>query len=288
MPLTYCCELCEHTASSPLAHIEHAAGHGLTLTRRDVPRPTFTTQVEAQGGRQFLRPIACRSCGRDTARSEADPIFHHCDDGTVACVDPDTLRPYPSSTQPKEKPEMTRIRPTTNEMRDWYGTLSDEQRTAVRASVSALVEQGTAQGEAWAKARAEHAAPPAPVFDPVPHDQPAVRTDAGLDVFVADLESAAAQLKQPDPTPEPAAKRPRRSGPQLVSFWLDGKPRRNLSDLAYDATGGMVPDAPRMTAAQFREYLTEQGIAEPAASAWTLTLPNGKTVSTTLRDEAAA
>lgn len=43
-------------------------------------------------GPSASREIACRSCGRWTVFGEAGP-WRHVHDGTLACVDPETLRP---------------------------------------------------------------------------------------------------------------------------------------------------------------------------------------------------
>lgn len=97
MPFTYPCAVADCDESRPTANdlIEHAADdHGFRLRRRDIPAGTFVSQVAAQGGTVYSRPIACRRCANPTHRTDTDPIWRHVADDTPACVDPDTMRPY--------------------------------------------------------------------------------------------------------------------------------------------------------------------------------------------------
>lgn len=280
----YDCPHCEHTDSARVRLVDHV---------RTVHDPTFrldaAVAVDVDAQRQWTR-IACRTCARDTERTDIDPIFRHVDDRTPACVDPDTLTPYPTQTGENPMTSTVRIRPTTAALRDWYSSLSDEQRTAARAHVVTLIDDGeTTQGAAWVIVRDAHDLAASPVFDRIVHptvDVPGERVCAEHNVVIHPDEIGCGECAPTAVSDATApAERTRGRQPALVSYWMGDKPKRNLSDLAYDATGGLVDDAPRMTAAQFRDYLTSKGIDAPESTAWSLDLPNGKTVRTTLRDQ---
>lgn len=166
-----------------------------------------------------------------------------------------------------------RVRPTTKSDREWYASLNDETRTEARKRVAAMIEQGIDQGHAWTHVRGALDTPAQPVFDAVVHPKP-------------EPSAAKSSKRAPKPASDATAtpERTRGRAAAICSFWLNDKPRRNLSDLAYDATRGMAGDAPRMTAADFRAYLTAQGIAEPDAAEWCIELPNGNVICSTLRD----
>lgn len=60
----------------------------ISLSTPHVPRADRAGRISP------TRDIACRRCGRWMRYGEAGP-WRHNDDGTLACVDPLTLDPYP-------------------------------------------------------------------------------------------------------------------------------------------------------------------------------------------------
>jgi hypothetical protein len=99
MPMTFRCpvDACGITASHRPDFVQHVNGtHALTLRGDEVTAcRTFESQVVAQGGQRFSRPVGCPVCARLTTRTDTDATFRH-DDGTLACVGPDSLMPYPT------------------------------------------------------------------------------------------------------------------------------------------------------------------------------------------------
>lgn len=57
------------------------------------PPPPYVPYAERKGKPSRFRDIACRACALPT-RLGADGRWYH-DDESVACLDPETLTPYP-------------------------------------------------------------------------------------------------------------------------------------------------------------------------------------------------
>jgi len=81
-----------------------------------------------------------------------------------------------------------------------------------------------------------------------------------------------------------APKQPKRASHEVtVRFEVDGKPvgatQNRLSSIARVTA---TADSPRWPAPQLREWLVENGITDPETSAWSIELPNGRTIGAKL------
>ncbi len=99
MPFTFTCPIddcvtVEHNRFDLVTHMRRRHGDAAFTANDAGPCGKFETQAAAQGGRIYSARIMCRGCMRDTERTDTDPMFRHCDDGTPACLDPETLKPY--------------------------------------------------------------------------------------------------------------------------------------------------------------------------------------------------
>lgn len=167
--MTYECERCPTTTGDPTSMIEHArTDHGLTtFAVSDLRSPIFVSQYEAQKGVRPSAVICCRSCARDTQL--VDGQWRHCDDDTLACLNPDTLKPY----NPKESTDMSpatatkpRLRPSKAAHRAVFSNLDADARSAARALVSKLVDdEGVSLVDAWTVAL--DLTPPTDVLDAI-------------------------------------------------------------------------------------------------------------------------
>lgn len=58
----------------------------------------FTPEFYRQGRPLPKRTLGCRACNKDmTCQEDGDGRWYHDHDGSLACVDPETLRPYGES-----------------------------------------------------------------------------------------------------------------------------------------------------------------------------------------------
>jgi len=65
------------------------------MARRSYPDPIpYRPRSEDDGTRPSLREIMCRSCAGWMDQGE-DMRWRHQRDGSLACVDPETMLPYP-------------------------------------------------------------------------------------------------------------------------------------------------------------------------------------------------
>jgi hypothetical protein len=99
MPFRFPCPRCDIVEPNRFDLASHLArDHGETV-RVDTLDGKFTPQAVAQGNRRLTARISCPVCARDTSRTDTDATFRHCDDGTLACLDPNTLEPYKENAQ---------------------------------------------------------------------------------------------------------------------------------------------------------------------------------------------
>lgn len=314
MPLAYSCVLddCTQTTSDPTSMLEHIEQqHDRRVSSSALPAPTFTQQIVAQGHEPEHREIACARCGK-WLTFWPDQLYRHRDVGTIACVDPDTLISYPEAPNPKEQAMNTSViehitRPSKQTHRKWFATLTPEQKRAARAHVEQLIVESS-DGQHVAQSDAWQIVMDAAHIDVSPHaastrvERVKRAKDERVQLIAAQisgkrapatpnldaLEAEAAHRPGPKPTPK-TAKQPSETTTRAravsgTQFTGNGKSRRNLSDLAYDFTRGVLSeDSRRMTATEFREWLAANAlITEPDTTSWTLTLPNGNVLAVTV------
>lgn len=303
--MTYECPLgCAATTTDPTSMLEHASTeHGTQLSVAALPAPTFISQFEARHGVRPTAIIGCRSCARDTHR--IDGQWRHCDDETLACLNPETMKPY----QPQGETAMstaTTVKPTKpgrEVERKWFFTLDADEKAAARESVALLVtNEGLSVSQAWtvvydaAHAEPEQAEPAAA--------KPNTRVER---LAAAKAERAAVKEAEAAGEPKPATPvldemateklggRPKaspavkastkkavaRATGDALEWFIDGKqvnaPHDRLSGVSR-VTGRKGGE--RISTEALRALLVENGIADPDNSVWSFTLGNGVTIST--------
>lgn len=270
--MTYLCD-CGESLDDPLSYVEHAeTAHELSVSLRDLPRPTFITQLEARGVNR-PREIACRRCARDTRC--VDGLWRHVDDDTLACVNPATMQPQGEPTVNTTAVITPTGRPSRKLHRDWFKSIDASAKRDARTEVGRLVDdEGLTEAQAWSTVydRANE-----PVLDEIVDPAPVVAEPAAVKPAAKPKPDPAkpseSVLQRSESTPASASKAAR------TSFFLNDKPKRGLSDVAYDGTRNMIDGQPRMTAAQFKQWLIdEHKLDNPSSCSYTLTLPNGNVV----------
>lgn len=66
----------------------------LTDVQRSMIEAATTIPYRSRGERRVLREILCRRCAAPMRLVEETGRWTHTDDGTDACVDPETMKPY--------------------------------------------------------------------------------------------------------------------------------------------------------------------------------------------------
>lgn len=311
MPMTYTCPNdCGATAGDPTSMLEHARSeHGSTLSLAALPAPSFESQYEARHGERGSRTIGCRRCASDMRK--VDGVWRHTADDSLACLDPETMKPYPNSN-PKENSTMTSdtmtkpraTKPSSRPQRAWFSSLSSDEKATARAHVDSITEDGSVPvSEAWARVFAayEAAALPPAEAKPAKTNERVSRLNAAKAERRAVKEAEAAGAPRPA-TPtldsmegEQLSSRPKaapavkaetkravaRAEGKALRWFVDGKPVNAPHDrLAGVSRVTARKGGERLSTDALRALLVANGIAEPDSSAWSFTLPNGVTIRT--------
>lgn len=161
-----------------------------------------------------------------------------------------------------------RLRPGSKLHREWYATLDADAKSAVRANAQELIDEGSTPTDAWTQ-----------LYE-------TATTNAATSVIEPTAKREPAAVAPSAVVEKPSVPKTSKRSDVTTHFYGNDKPRRNLSDVAYDFTKNMPNDGDvRMSAAAFRAWLIEQGITEPDTSEWKMTLPNGNVVGCNVKSQ---
>lgn len=145
------------------------------------------------------------------------------------------------------------------------------------------VTDGASRNARTAAAREEHAALKAwSIGQGIMPDASPKPATPNLDAVEAESKHPGGKPGKPRTGASPVAST-KTAKEVTVRFEIDGKPvgatQNRLSAISRVTA---TADAPRWPAPQLRAWLVEQGITEPETSAWSIELPNGRTIGATL------
>ena len=161
-------------------------------------------------------------------------------------------------------------------------TMTDEQIEAM--DVVERINAASVEYEAlsaWTKGGKQGPQPPTPIRDWGKRRDEAEAQGAS--------EKGEGTVPSKSSTKESNKTRVSASAPQTVRFTVDGKPVGDTQNrLSSVARVTATATEPRWPAPQFRDWIVQQGVADPLRTEWELTLPNGRVVGAKFDSPVAA